>query len=222
VANASNQVFLALQVLFGTTPQPLELIALDGIPVTNSSQVMTIELPPAGRAEFIVRGPPLNTPASFWQIGVDTGSIGNTNPPQQLAIIQTSANAQEPPSLPPAPATTESSPQRFAGLAGLTPTTHRKLYFIEATNGSAGPTGFFIALDGQTPKVFNPNEPPSIVTKVGAVEDWTIENRTGEDHAFHIRQLPRHSNWTESGCSTMSGVIAFPHSYLGGLFSSTR
>jgi len=189
VANASNQAFLALQVQFGTVPQPLELIALDGIPVTNSTQVTTIQLPPAGRAEFIVQGPPSNTAASFWQSGVDTGPIGNANPPQQLATIETSANAQEPPALPPAPATPETSPQRFAGLAGLTPTAQRKLYFAEATNGSAGPTEFFIALDGQTPKVFNVDEPPSIVTKVGAVEDWTIENRTGEDHAFHIHQV---------------------------------
>ena len=31
--------------------------------------------------------------------------------------------------------------------------------------------------------------PPDIVTHVGAVEDWTIENRSGEVHAFHIHQI---------------------------------
>ena len=33
------------------------------------------------------------------------------------------------------------------------------------------------------------NEPPAIVTKVGSVEDWTIENRTSELHAFHMHQI---------------------------------
>jgi len=31
--------------------------------------------------------------------------------------------------------------------------------------------------------------PPAVKTKVGAVEDWTIANRTGESHAFHIHQV---------------------------------
>ena len=42
---------------------------------------------------------------------------------------------------------------------------------------------------GQTPKLFTPDEPPAIVTQVGNVEDWTIENRSGEVHAFHIHQI---------------------------------
>ena len=33
------------------------------------------------------------------------------------------------------------------------------------------------------------SEPPAITTTVGAVEDWTVENRTGETHAFHIHQI---------------------------------
>ena len=38
-------------------------------------------------------------------------------------------------------------------------------------------------------RVFEPNEKPVITTKVGAVEDWTIENRALETHAFHIHQI---------------------------------
>jgi FtsP/CotA-like multicopper oxidase with cupredoxin domain len=33
------------------------------------------------------------------------------------------------------------------------------------------------------------SDPPAITTHVGAVEDWTVENRTGETHAFHIHQI---------------------------------
>jgi FtsP/CotA-like multicopper oxidase with cupredoxin domain len=31
--------------------------------------------------------------------------------------------------------------------------------------------------------------PPAIVTHVGAVEQWTIQNRTKESHEFHIHQI---------------------------------
>ena len=100
VANASSQGFLALQVWFGTTPQNLEVIELDGIPVKETTQATTIQIPPAGRAEFVVESPPANQTASFQHIGFNTGPIGNPNPPQELAMIETSAEAQEPPELP--------------------------------------------------------------------------------------------------------------------------
>jgi len=71
----------------------------------------------------------------------------------------------------------------------MKPTTERKLYFSEAAQGSNGPVGFFLTVDGQQPKLFKATEPPAIVTKVGAVEDWTIENRSSEQHAFHMHQI---------------------------------
>jgi Multicopper oxidase len=51
------------------------------------------------------------------------------------------------------------------------------------------PTNFFITVDGATPELFNPNNPPAIVTTQGSVEDWTIQNRSGEVHEFHIHQI---------------------------------
>jgi FtsP/CotA-like multicopper oxidase with cupredoxin domain len=190
VANASSQAFLNLAVSFGDTQQPLEIIALDGIPVTTSSTVTSIALPPAGRAEFIVTTPPLGQAATFQQAGFDTGPIGNPNGSQVLAVIQASSSAIEPPALPAArPKDVPTVPQRFAGLIAQTVTAHRKIYFAEATNGTNGPTEFFITVDGQTPKVFSMSDPPAITTTVGAVEDWTVENRTGETHAFHIHQI---------------------------------
>ena len=44
-------------------------------------------------------------------------------------------------------------------------------------------------MDGQKQNVFDPDEKPVITTHVGAVEDWTIENRALETHAFHIHQI---------------------------------
>jgi FtsP/CotA-like multicopper oxidase with cupredoxin domain len=190
VANTSSQAFLTLAVLFGDTQQPLEIIALDGIPVTTSSTVTSISLPPAGRAEFIMTGPAAGQAANFQQVGFDSGPIGNPNGNQVLAVIQATTSAIEPPALPAArPKDVAAVPQRFAGLIAQTPTAHRKIYFAEATNGSNGPTEFFITVDGQTPKLFSMSDPPAITTTVGAVEDWNVENRTGETHAFHIHQL---------------------------------
>jgi FtsP/CotA-like multicopper oxidase with cupredoxin domain len=44
-------------------------------------------------------------------------------------------------------------------------------------------------VEGATPAVFSHHNPPTIVTKQGAIEDWTIENRSQEDHVFHIHQI---------------------------------
>ena len=78
---------------------------------------------------------------------------------------------------------------KFAGLSSLTPTAMRKLYFSEEFGGTNGPIQFYVTVDGQKQKVFDPNEKPVITTNVGAVEDWTIENHALETHAFHIHQI---------------------------------
>jgi len=78
---------------------------------------------------------------------------------------------------------------RFAGLANANVTAKRSLYFSEATEGTNGPTNYFLTVSGQQPMVFNPALPPAIVTNVGAVEDWTIENHSSEEHAFHMHQI---------------------------------
>ncbi len=189
VANASTQAFLSLQLLFGGTAQQLEIIGLDGVPVTGDPFVTSIDIPPAGRAEFIITGPPSGTPATFVTNTFNTGPVGNTNNMQLLASVTANAGAvPEPaPSVPsaPAPAVT----QRFSGLAAIKPTTTRKLYFSEAPLGTNPPVSFFITVDGQLPKLFQKDDPPAITTKVGAVEDWTIENHTSEEHAFHMHQI---------------------------------
>lgn len=189
VANSTTQAFLSLSVLFGGTAQPLEIISLDGVPVTGNPMATSIDIPPAGRAEFIVTAPPAGQPATFVNNGFNTGPVGNANTQQVVANIDTSATAvQQPPTvMPSAPALRVT--QRFSGLAAIKPTTTRKLYFSEAALGTNPPVNFFITVDGQQPRLFSMLEPPAIVTKVGAVEDWTIENRTSEEHAFHMHQI---------------------------------
>ena len=49
---------------------------------------------------------------------------------------------------------------------------------------------YYITVEGQTPKLFSMDfTKPDIVAEQGTVEDWIIENRAREAHAFHIHQL---------------------------------
>ena len=77
---------------------------------------------------------------------------------------------------------------RFADLATQPANTIRQLYFSEDLSDKDHPK-FYVTVKGQKPMLFDPNEPPAIVTKQGAVEDWIIQNRSQEIHAFHIHQI---------------------------------
>ena len=186
--NATTLSFASLQVLFADTPQPLQVLAIDGVQLQTPITETTVYVPPAGRAEFVVPGVPAGQVATFVNNGYNTGPIGDPNPYQLLANITPDGQggAQHPVPHPIKPPT---EPQRFAGLATQIPTATRDLYFSEQAVATGAPVQFFITVQGQVPKVFNINDPPNIVTNTGAVEDWTIENRSGEVHAFHIHQI---------------------------------
>jgi FtsP/CotA-like multicopper oxidase with cupredoxin domain len=192
VANATLQDFMPLQFWINGIPQPLELIALDGYPLTKTRMEKTILIPPAGRAEFIVQAPPKGATGQFVSLAYSTGPTGNADFEQILANIELNNGAQGS-KQPAKPA--NALPQisagklKFAGLKDLTATANRKLYFSEEFGGTNGPIQFYITVDGQKQQVFEPNEKPVITTKVGAVEDWTIENHALETHAFHIHQI---------------------------------
>jgi len=188
VVNATSIYFLQLQLQQQAKPTMLQLLAVDGVPLKAPEDVREVIIPPAGRAEFIVQGPALNQTAQFVNIGFNTGPTGDHNPPSELFGVLTSNNAPDVPHLPAVSSAEAAHPapvQRFSGLGALKPTRQRHLYFSESNDG----TKFYITVAGQTPKTYNPYDPPAIVTQQGAVEDWIIENRSTEVHAFHIHQL---------------------------------
>src|ERR1700723_2079428 len=88
VVNATLQDFMPLEVWINGTPQKLELIALDGYPLNDTRKMQTILVPPAGRAEFIVQGPPEGGFGQFLTDPYDTGPTGNPDLSQLLATIQ--------------------------------------------------------------------------------------------------------------------------------------
>lgn len=187
VANATIQDFLQLQIQLNGVLQPMELIALDGYPLAQTRNETTILVPPAGRAEFIVQAPPTGGSAVFFTDTYNTGPTGNLDLSQKLASIETTSDASS--SHMPKTASPSADGVKFFDFAKQPATIQRKLFFSEEFGGTNGPIQFYITVDGQKQKVFEPNEQPVITTKVGAIEDWTIENRALETHAFHIHQI---------------------------------
>jgi len=190
VANATNQDFMPLQVQFDGKPQKLQVVALDGYPLPKLRSQKTILLPPAGRAEFIVQAPTDNSVNAQFMTGeYDTGPTGNPDLQEVLGQITLTDNPKGQQAPKTSPVSLSMDKLKFAGLVSQKPTKQRKLYFSEEFGGSNGPIQFYITVDGQKQKVFDPNEKPAITTHVGAVEDWTIENHALETHAFHIHQI---------------------------------
>ncbi|HEY6339560.1 MAG TPA: multicopper oxidase domain-containing protein [Candidatus Sulfotelmatobacter sp.] len=197
--------------------QSLGLVAVDGVPIDAADSATgkvlwkaDIPIPPGGRAEFIFQTPPEGIKAELFTAGAETtpsqdddssgpaptgmGSSVLDNdeftPPRPLARIVSSSLAIEPRSLneaePPA------SLRAIPTLASVSPVRQRKLYFSEKVvdpKNAQTSTVFYLTEEGHIPKAFDPSILlPDIVVQQGDVEDWTIENRSPESHAFHIHQ----------------------------------
>jgi FtsP/CotA-like multicopper oxidase with cupredoxin domain len=202
VSNSSADTILDLQLLYDNVAQPLTVVGFDGVPIGSQDgtakpgKTLTqtdILIPPAGRAEFIVTAPSASVRKAIFQtLNIDTGPAGDADPTRPLAVIQTGSAPAGLPVTETASATASIAGNRFAGLATAIPTARRTLYFSEVISDPSdpsSPTNFFITVDGATPTLFDPNNPPAITTRQGSVEDWTIQNRSPENHEFHLHQV---------------------------------
>ncbi len=199
VLNASAITYLNIAVLFNRAPQTLGLVAMDGVPMNHQdAQGESVDpqthigLPPGARAEFIVTGPADSQTGLLVTRTVDTGPGGENDPNRMLAKIVASPNAAE------SRLRLQSSPEPLpppseAWLGSVSPVRVRRLYFSEKLTDPNDPTSaveFYLTVDGQEPKMFDmSSDIPNIVAEQGTVEDWIIENRSSELHAFHIHQL---------------------------------
>jgi FtsP/CotA-like multicopper oxidase with cupredoxin domain len=199
VLNASAITYLNLQVLFKGVPQMLGVVGLDGEPIIesglNGKGILWqnhLGLAPGARIEFIVTTPEAGVPASLITRSVNTGPAGENDPTRTLAAIVASSAAPELPARLAATSRPLNSRKR-TWLGNVTPVRTRKLYFTEEprdANDPKSPTVFMLTVEGQAPKPFDMHaSEPNIVVHQGDVEDWIIENRTQEVHAFHIHQL---------------------------------
>ena len=113
--NASTNGFLTIQ-LFQNVAQPLQLISVDGIPLTTPNTMTTISIPPAGRVEFITPALVAGTPALFLTQGFDTGPIGDPMSAGNLAnvVVTNGSGREEIHTAAVAPKPTEAP--RFSGL----------------------------------------------------------------------------------------------------------
>ena len=199
VLNASAITYLNLAVLYRRAPQQLGIVALDGAPLNrngNSENSILWEnhlgVPPGGRVEFIVKGPAAGVAGLLVTRTVDTGVGGENDPNRAIASILATPDAPEPRSqlaASPKPL----PPPGLPWIGSVNPVRTRKLYFSEKQSDPNDPnsaTIFYLTVEGQPPAPFDPNSNiPNIVVKQGDVEDWIIENRSTELHAFHIHQL---------------------------------
>ena len=200
VLNASAITYLNLEVLYNRTPQPLGLVALDGVPLNYGNGMPAdfvdwqthLGIPPGARMEFVVKGPPPGVSGLVVTRTVDTGPAGENDTNRALATIISSNDAPEPRSAldaSPKPLPPPAEPW----LGNVVPVITRRLYFSEKLldpNNPTSATEFYLTVEGQTPAPFNPESGvPNIIAKQGTVEDWIIENRSSELHAFHIHQL---------------------------------
>jgi hypothetical protein len=171
----------------------MQVVSIDGYPIAAGTSGQTSEnetsilLGPGARAEFVVTTPNIGDQAQLVTGYWNTGPDGDSDPQRPIANV---VSQSAPVTLRQLPAV--GTPEKLSLFAGLVPVGHRNLYFSEVLQDPTdpnSPTTFFITEEGQTPAAFTMDQPPNIVVHSGTVEDWTVENRTEEDHIFHIHQL---------------------------------
>jgi FtsP/CotA-like multicopper oxidase with cupredoxin domain len=193
VLNAGADTLFNLQLVTDGVPQPVKVVAIDGVPVRGNSPSQnetSIPLAPGARAEFVVETPP---EGQRWQLVTttwDTGPQGDNDPARPIADIVSGNESALPTQAP--DATSSAIARTHPASDEVAAIVQRRLYFSQQTPDPREvdtSVFYFITVVGQQPQAYQMGQPPNIVVHQGAVEDWTIENRAQEDHVFHIHQI---------------------------------
>jgi FtsP/CotA-like multicopper oxidase with cupredoxin domain len=195
ICNCTSDTILDIQQVFDGVPQTFLVVGIDGVPVNSQDgttpgspiPVTHYRIPPAARVEIAVTAPsPAVHLAQLVTNFINTGPAGDEDPTRPLATIKLVSNdTQAFDNTLPVSTGFTTALQRFAGLAAAPVNATRTLAFSE----NADSTEFFITVQGQTPELFDNNNPPSIITTQGSVEQWTIQNTAEENHEFHLHQI---------------------------------
>jgi FtsP/CotA-like multicopper oxidase with cupredoxin domain len=192
--NASANTLLQLQYVVDGVAQPVQVVAIDGVPVGQGTGVIqpvtqsSISLGPGARAEFVVVTPKAGQSAQLITQAVDTGPKGAPTPQRTLAniIAQAGGSGTATARARLGQVRTTVRVTRFAQVTAASPDGRRALYFSETVTPSSA--SYYITVHGQTPVEYMMGAAPAITLHQGTTEDWIVENRTAEDHVFHIHQ----------------------------------
>jgi suppressor of ftsI len=180
IVNASPDMYADLQL----DGELLEVVALDGIPLayhdpaTRTRRMSHVLLPPAGRVEAIVTGPPAESHAALRTRCFDSGPDGDSNPAMVVADI-----------VPGQPSSQTARP----ALGGSAVNATFPPALLETTEGgepqfvvtfTEDEHGFYI--NGQK---FEMDSPSMLTVDVGSLQHWRVVNATKEVHPFHIHQV---------------------------------
>ena len=179
IVNASPDLYADLEV----DSVSLEVIALDGMPLAyhdpsiRNRSISHVLLPPAGRVEAIVTGPPADSHAALRSRCFDTGPDGDANPAMVLADLVSAPppSNQTRPALGGAPVYETFLPTVLKQIE-----TSEPQFVVTFTEDKQG---FYI--NGQK---FKMNSGPMLTVDVGSLQHWRVVNSTKEVHPFHIHQ----------------------------------
>jgi len=180
IVNASPDLYADLEL----DSVSLEVVALDGMPLAyhdssiRKRSMSHVLVPPAGRVEAIVTGPPADSHAALRSRCFDTGPDGDSNPAMVLADIVSAppSNLQSRPALGGAPVYTTFSPVVLKHVEASEPQ-----FVVTFTEDKQG---FYI--NGQK---FEMNSGPMLTVDIGSLQRWRVVNSTKEVHPFHIHQV---------------------------------
>jgi len=181
IVNASPDRYADLQV----SGERMEIVALDGMPLSYhdrhraTRKVVHVLVPPAGRVEAIVIGPPSGESATLSTRCVDTGPDGNANPSMVIADV---GHAQAPSPMHSVPATVEPAVYKELSRQDIQKLESTKPDFV--VKFTEDKNGFYI--NGHK---FSMQDAPMLRVRVGSMQHWRIVNATNELHPFHIHQV---------------------------------
>jgi len=206
IANIAADAYFNLQI----DGHRVWLLANDANVVRRPILVDSLFLPPGARAEVLVHGGPPGRYAIRHR-AVDTGPAGDPNPAVQLGTLESTG----------APVDRTDAVTRLNTMAEVregvadierlrtSPITRRRTFvFSETADGNQ----FFI--DGRQ---FDPDRVDTRVA-IGDVEEWTIENTSGEVHAFHIHQtdfLVTEINGVPQTAHSLHDTVNMPYAVNG-------
>jgi suppressor of ftsI len=180
IVNASPDLYADLEL----DSESFEVVALDGMPLAyhdpsiRTRSMSHVLVPPAGRVEAIVTGPPADSHVALRSRCFDTGPDGDSNPAMVLADIISA----RPPNLQPRPA--------LGGepvYATFSPTILERVESSEpqfVVTFTEDKQGFYI-----NNQKFEMNSGPMLTVDVGSLQHWRVTNSTKEVHPFHIHQV---------------------------------